>query len=201
MTQSLTKMIRSAVLALTLLCGMSFGMAETAQARSHFSLSIGVPLGIYSGGYYGGSFGSYYGGGFGGYYRSGWYEPYPYFYGPRYYAPRPVYYSRPYYRPYSYGPIVSLGLFPAYVGDALTYDDRSVYLTAYQRALAAPVGQAMAWNSGNVSGEVTTTRDGWAGQRYCREFSQNVTIGGQVEQAYGTACRTADGDWQLVQNQ
>jgi len=177
---------------------MSFGTAETAQARNHFSLSIGVPLGFYSGGFYGGG---YYGGGFGGHYRSSWYAPYPSFFEPRYYAPRPIYYSRPAYRPYSYGPIVSLGLFPASVGDALTYEDRSLYLNAYQRALAAPVGQAMAWNSGNVSGEVTTTRDGWAGQRYCREFSQNVTIGGQVEQAYGTACKTLDGDWQLVQNQ
>ena len=33
----------------------------------------------------------------------------------------------------------------------------------------------------------------------CREFTQTVTIGGQTEQAYGTACRQADGSWKIKQ--
>lgn len=31
----------------------------------------------------------------------------------------------------------------------------------------------------------------------CREFNQTVTIGGQQQQAWGTACRQADGSWRL----
>ena len=35
---------------------------------------------------------------------------------------------------------------------------------------------------------------------YCREYTRNVVIGGQVQHAYGTACRQEDGTWQ-IQNQ
>ena len=31
----------------------------------------------------------------------------------------------------------------------------------------------------------------------CREFSQTVMIGGQQQQAWGTACRQIDGSWKL----
>ncbi len=34
--------------------------------------------------------------------------------------------------------------------------------------------------------------------RYCREYQQTVTVGGQTEQAYGTACRQPDGSWKIV---
>ncbi len=34
--------------------------------------------------------------------------------------------------------------------------------------------------------------------QYCREYQQTVTIGGQTEQAYGTACRQPDGAWKIV---
>jgi len=34
--------------------------------------------------------------------------------------------------------------------------------------------------------------------RYCREYSQTVTVGGKTEQAYGTACRQPDGSWNIV---
>ncbi len=113
--------------------------------------------------------------------------------------PAPVIYSRPAYRPH-YSPIVSLGLFPPYVGDALGADSRSRYLNAYQSALAAPIGETMTWNSGAASGAMTPTRDGWAGQRYCREFRQVVSIAGRTDGAVGTVCQTPAGDWQLVQN-
>ncbi len=33
----------------------------------------------------------------------------------------------------------------------------------------------------------------------CREFTTVVEIGGRQEEAYGTACRQADGSWQIVQ--
>ncbi len=34
--------------------------------------------------------------------------------------------------------------------------------------------------------------------QYCREYHQTVIIGGQSQQAYGTACRQADGSWLIV---
>ena len=34
--------------------------------------------------------------------------------------------------------------------------------------------------------------------RYCREYTKTVRIGGNVEAAYGTACMQPDGSWQLV---
>lgn len=31
----------------------------------------------------------------------------------------------------------------------------------------------------------------------CREYTMDAVIGGQSEKVYGTACRTADGNWQI----
>jgi len=203
----MTHLFRSGVIAAGLFCGTMLALPGQAEAGSRFSLSIGVPI---------------YGGGYHGYGRYGWYDRpayyprtyyphayYPYAYpAPRHYAyyPRPVYtprpsYYRPTYYPPTYGTAVGLTLFPAYVGSALTPNDRDVYVAAYRRALAAPVGQGMAWNSGAVAGTVTTTRDGWAGERYCREFRQDVVIGGTRQEAYGTACQASNGDWQIVPSQ
>lgn len=33
---------------------------------------------------------------------------------------------------------------------------------------------------------------------YCREYLQTVAIDGQERQAYGTACRTANGGWKII---
>jgi hypothetical protein len=37
--------------------------------------------------------------------------------------------------------------------------------------------------------------------RYCREFQQQVAIGGHTERAYGTACRQPDGSWEVCLHQ
>jgi surface antigen len=34
---------------------------------------------------------------------------------------------------------------------------------------------------------------------FCREFQQTVTINGQAQRAYGTACKQPDGSWKIVQ--
>lgn len=34
--------------------------------------------------------------------------------------------------------------------------------------------------------------------RYCREYQTDVVVGGRREQAYGTACRQADGSWKVA---
>lgn len=88
------------------------------------------------------------------------------------------------------------------IGKSMDEVDRLKADRANQQAQTVPIGETIAWNnpdSGNY-GTVTPVRDGTssAGQ-YCREFQQTVTIGGQTENAYGTACRQPDGSWQIVQ--
>jgi len=184
----MVRSVRSGLIAVTLFCAAAF--ASNAEARSRFSFSANIGLPLYSNGYSARGWHHH-----PAFYPRAFYAPR--YYAPRYYAPGPIYYPSPYYRPY-YGPVVSLGLFPGAVGTVLTQDDRDIYFRAYRGALAAPIGQSMVWNSDRVSGAVTTTRDGWAGQRYCREFRQEITIDGRNQEAYGTACQTPDGDWQLV---
>jgi surface antigen len=49
-------------------------------------------------------------------------------------------------------------------------------------------------------GEVTPTETYQTDSgRYCREFQHTIYIGGEPEQAYGTACRQPDGSWKIVE--
>ncbi|WP_305044076.1 RT0821/Lpp0805 family surface protein [Geoalkalibacter sp.] len=61
--------------------------------------------------------------------------------------------------------------------------------------------QASTWHnpdSGN-SGSFTPIRTYQTAQgQNCREYVQTVNIGGQPQQAYGTACRQPDGTWLIV---
>ena len=55
------------------------------------------------------------------------------------------------------------------------------------------------WNnpdSGN-SGVIYPTRTYSRGDLPCREFTQEINIGGNIQTAYGKACRMADGSWQI----
>lgn len=124
----------------------------------------------------------------------------PMYYGPRPYGyPAPRRYARPYYGYPSYYPAGGVVVFSPYVRDRLSARSRGAYFEAYRSALAAPVGEPINWNDGRVEGDITTTRDGWAGDRYCREFRQNIVIDGRTEEAYGTACRNAaDTDWEII---
>jgi hypothetical protein len=82
---------------------------------------------------------------------------------------------------------------------ALSEPQQRMYEDAQIRAAAAPVGQTIYWNDGAAAGTVTAVREGTSSQnRYCREFQQTVTVGGNTEQAYGTACRQPDGAWEIV---
>lgn len=83
--------------------------------------------------------------------------------------------------------------------DLMSEHQQRTLEAAQVRAAAAPIGQTIVWNDAGASGSVVTMRDGHTptGQ-YCREFQQNVTIGGRTEQAYGTACLKPDGAWQVV---
>ena len=71
--------------------------------------------------------------------------------------------------------------------------------SAQIQAATAPIGEKIIWKDGSTSGSVTAIREGTSTTgRHCREFQQNVTIGGKKEQAYGTACRQPDGSWEVI---
>lgn len=83
--------------------------------------------------------------------------------------------------------------------DMMSEAQQRAHEAAQIRATTAPLGQRIVWNDSGASGAVTALRDGTdsTGQ-YCREFQQDVTVGGTVERAYGTACRQPDGAWKIV---
>lgn len=60
-------------------------------------------------------------------------------------------------------------------------------------------GEPVTWSEGDASGSATAVREGTSSTGlYCREFQQTVTIGGETEEAYGTACQQPDGAWEIV---
>ena len=61
------------------------------------------------------------------------------------------------------------------------------------------INSTAAWknpDSGN-SGVIYPTRTYTSGDQPCREFTQEINIGGKIQTGYGKACRMADGSWQL----
>ena len=48
---------------------------------------------------------------------------------------------------------------------------------------------------GEVTPEPAYQRDDG---RYCREFQQTITVDGQPQRGYGTACSQPDGSWEIV---
>ena len=95
------------------------------------------------------------------------------------------------------------GLLGGAVGNVLDQNDREYAAQTTQQSLeSSTTGTTSSWqnpDSGN-SGSVTPTRtyQNASGQP-CREFTQTIVVGGRTEEAYGTACRQADGSWQIVQ--
>ena len=93
------------------------------------------------------------------------------------------------------------GLVGAGAGARLDQRDRLIAAQTTQRSLeTAPQGQAMPWTNPNTGnqGTITPTRTFQASNgQYCREFQQEIVVGGQREQGFGTACRQPDGQWQI----
>ena len=89
------------------------------------------------------------------------------------------------------------------VGSSLDRADHTYANQAGQNAFeTARSGQTVAWNNPDSGhyGTVTPTRtyEPAPGQ-FCREYQQTVTVGGEKQQSFGTACRQPDGSWK-VQN-
>ena len=92
------------------------------------------------------------------------------------------------------------GLIGSEIGRSMDDVDKIKNDRAVERATTAPIGETITWNNPDSghSGAVTPTRDGTSSSgEYCREFQQQVTIGGNTEEAYGIACRKPDGSWEI----
>lgn len=96
------------------------------------------------------------------------------------------------------------GLAGSSIGKSLDEVDKIKANKTNQAALEYTAdGQQSTWvnpNSGN-SGSTTPVKTYQQDNgQYCREFLQTVTIAGEEQQAYGTACRQPDGSWKIVSN-
>src|SRR5262245_60566692 len=86
-----------------------------------------------------------------------------------------------------------------FIGHKLDNRDKEMANQAATKAFEQnAAGQTSVWNnpkSGN-SGSITPTKTyQLATGQYCREYKQTITIGGEPQQTYGTACRQPDGTW------
>lgn len=95
------------------------------------------------------------------------------------------------------------GLLGGAIGDSLDQRDRELAHQSSQTALENyQVGKTSSWNNpdNGHSGTMTPTKTYQTSQgQYCREYQQTVTVGGERQDAYGTACRQPDGSWKIVQ--
>jgi len=98
--------------------------------------------------------------------------------------------------------VVAGGLIGHSIGAQLDQADKRAMARTTQTALeTGQPNQPLPWrnqDSGHrgaiTPGQYYQTADGG----YCREYQQTVTIGGETQQAYGTACRQPDGTWKIV---
>ena len=98
---------------------------------------------------------------------------------------------------------VAGGLIGNNIGAKLDERDRLLLGQTFQNTLEnAPTNEVGSWNNPNTgnSGTVTPTQTMMsATNQPCREFQTTVSIGGELTQAYGTACRNSDGSWKIQQ--
>jgi len=98
------------------------------------------------------------------------------------------------------GAVIGGALLGGLAGNMLDQRDKRMAAEAQQQALeSAPSGKPVAWTNPDTghSGSVTPVRTYQAGNAYCREFQNEVTIDGKKENAYGKACRQPDGSWKV----
>jgi surface antigen len=88
------------------------------------------------------------------------------------------------------------------IGKALDEHDRMMLAQAQQQSFEySRSGERTVWNNpdtghnGYVVPQPAYQNDN--GQ-YCREYTQEITVGGKTEEGYGTACRQPDGSWKIM---
>jgi len=88
------------------------------------------------------------------------------------------------------------------IGKSLDKADRAYAARTTQTALeTSRSGETSTWSNPDSghSGTITPQPAYQAPSGdYCREYQQQITVGGKTESAYGTACRQPDGTWRIV---
>jgi len=75
---------------------------------------------------------------------------------------------------------------------------RHPYFCADQALDHLPDGETIVWETAGAPYRITPTQSYVAdGGRYCREYTATAVVAGREQQIYGTACRQADGAWEL----
>ena len=88
------------------------------------------------------------------------------------------------------------------IGKKLDKADRIKHQeTQYQTFEYGRSNETQAWRNPDTqaAGSVTPqpAYQNETGQN-CREFQQTITVGGEEERGYGTACRQSDGSWKII---
>lgn len=87
------------------------------------------------------------------------------------------------------------------VGKSMDETDRQLAAKSSREALEfSPAGRSVEWrnpDSGN-RGTITPTKTVRTEQGYCREYVQEIIVGGDKQKAFGRACRKPDGNWEIV---
>ena len=99
------------------------------------------------------------------------------------------------------GGVLLGGLLGGAVGNALDLRDKELALKQAQLSLeTSKSGETSEWQNpdSGTSGTFTPTRtyQTETGQ-YCREYQQEITVGGAKHASFGTACRQPDGSWKI----
>ncbi len=88
------------------------------------------------------------------------------------------------------------------IGKSMDETDRKMAELSSRQALEfSPSGSSVEWKNpdNGHKGSITPTKTFKSPSgRYCREYTQEVIIGGETHKAYGKACRQPDGNWQIV---
>lgn len=88
------------------------------------------------------------------------------------------------------------GVIGNFVGKRMDEQDQ---INMANAVTSTPIGREATWkNSHDVTYVVRPVHEYRRGSRYCREYQTTVEIGGQVRNAFGTACRMPDGQWKLM---
>jgi surface antigen len=88
------------------------------------------------------------------------------------------------------------------IGKSMDETDKlKLEINAQKSLESTPSGKTTTWrnpDTGNY-GTFTPQKTYETSNGYCREFTQQVTVAGKTQNAYGTACRQPDGSWKINQ--
>lgn len=84
--------------------------------------------------------------------------------------------------------------------DMVNEDQQRRHEQAMIEATSARIGVPVTWRDGAASGRVVAVNELMNSDGFlCREFQQEIIVGGNRENGFGTACLQADGSWKIAQ--